>query len=103
MLTFGLGQELKHRVWAGSLGCCGEEGVEYWDWVLLTFGLGKQVKTLNLVLVLRLRWGGSCGVMVLGVVEVWVGETNKNTEFGLGPWTAVGRNMLSQRGLLVFY
>ena len=28
--------------------------------------------------------------MGLGAVVCWVGETNKNTEFGLGPWAGVG-------------
>ena len=31
----------------------------------------------------------------LGVVDLlWVGERNKNTEFGLGPWTAVRRKLV---------
>ena len=34
-------------------------------------------------------------MMGLGDVDFGVGETNKNTEFGLGPWTAVGRKLLS--------
>ena len=33
--------------------------------------------------------------MGLGAVDFGVGETNKNTEFGLGPWTGVGRKLLS--------
>ena len=35
-------------------------------------------------------WGGSCGVMGLGAVDLWIGETTNNTEFGVGPWTVVG-------------
>ena len=34
-------------------------------------------------------------MMGLGDVDFGVGETNKNTEFGLGPWTGVGRKLLS--------
>ena len=41
--------------------------------------------------------------MGLGAVDFWVGETNKGIEFGLGPRAAVGRSMLSKRGLLVFH
>ena len=59
--------------------------------MLLTLGLGKHIKILNLVWVLGLRWGGSFGVIVLGVVDFRVWETNENTELGVGPWTAVGR------------
>ena len=32
--------------------------------------------------------------MGLGVLGLWVGERNKNTEFGLGPWTAVRRKLV---------
>ena len=31
--------------------------------------------------------------MGLGAVDLWVGERNKNTEFGMGPWTAVRRKL----------
>ena len=66
-----------------GVGCC---------WLL---GSGKQIKTLSLGWALGLLWGGSCGVMGLGAVDLWVGETNKNAEFGLDPWTAVGRELWS--------
>ena len=33
--------------------------------------------------------------MGLGAVDLWVGETNKNAEFGLDPWTTVGRELWS--------
>ena len=62
--------------------------------MLLTYGSGKEIETLNSGWVLGLRWEGSCFVMGLGVVDWWVGERNKNTEFGVGPWTAVGRKLL---------
>ena len=55
----------------------------------------KEIKTLNLGWALGLLWGGSCGIMGLGAVEFWVGGTTKNPEFGLGPWTAVGRGLWS--------
>ena len=29
--------------------------------------------------------------MGLGAVDLWVGERKKNTEFGVGPWTAMKR------------
>ena len=32
--------------------------------------------------------------MGLGAVDEWVGETNKNTEFGVGLWTAVERQLV---------
>ena len=32
--------------------------------------------------------------MGLDDVDLWVRERNKNTEFGLGPWTAVGRKLV---------
>ena len=35
--------------------------------------------------------------MCLGAVDLWLGETNKNTEIGLGPWTAVGRKLVELR------
>ena len=63
--------------------------------MLLNFGLGKQIKTLNLGWALGLLWGGSCGVMVRGAVEFLFGESNKNSEFGLGPWTVVGKELWS--------
>ena len=31
--------------------------------------------------------------MGLGAVDLWVGETNTNTEFGLGPWAAERRKL----------
>ena len=31
--------------------------------------------------------------MGLGAVDLWVGETRENTEFGSGPWTAVRRKL----------
>ena len=36
--------------------------------------------------------------MRLGAVELWVGERNKNNEFGLGHWTEVGRNLVDSWG-----
>ena len=57
--------------------------------MLLNFGLGKQIKALNLGWALGLLWGGNCGVMGPGAVECRLEETNKNSEFGLGAGIAV--------------
>ena len=34
--------------------------------------------------------------MELCAADVWVGERDKNHEFGLGPWTAVTRSLVIQ-------
>ena len=59
------------------------------------FWVGTRIKTLSLGWVLGLLWGGRCGVLGLGVVDFWVGETSKHTEFGVGPWTEMGRKLWS--------
>ena len=60
----------------------------------MDFVFGK-IKTLSLVWAVGLLWGGPCGVMGLGAVDFWVREANKNSEFVLRPWTAVGKELWS--------
>ena len=59
------------------------------------FRFGETNQTLSLCWALGLLWGGNCGVMGPGAVECRLEETNKNSELGLGPWTAVGRELWS--------
>ena len=59
----------------------------------MTYGSGKEIKTLNSGWVLGLQWEGSWFVMGLGAVDLWVGVRYRSTKFGIGPWTAMRRKL----------